>query len=330
MKNCRTFLLSSVLFCLVLSLKSQKSLIDSVIHSDSLRHIVEVLAADSMEGRLTGSAGNQKAALYITHQFEKAGIYPIAGNRKYFIDIKPGWSNVVGAIPGKSKKGEIIIFSAHYDHIGTLRSNPFPRGLGGNAGVEKGDTVYNGANDNASGVSAVISLAKYFKALNNNERTLIFVAFTGEEFGLLGSAFFAENILADSIIAVINIEMIGRSESNKLKPYITGPEKSNLKKLLNNNYQQLMDKKENEFIKDDPYKESFLFRRSDNYPFALKGIPAHSIMLSSPFDIYYHNLNDEAVTLDYDLMKKIVRSVAIAVNGLVTGTDTPKRIRKMY
>lgn len=78
MKSYRTFLLSSTLLSLVLSLKSQKSLIDSVIHSGSLRHIVEVLAADSMEGRLTGSTGNQKAALYISDQFESAGIFPVA------------------------------------------------------------------------------------------------------------------------------------------------------------------------------------------------------------------------------------------------------------
>lgn len=323
-KNNALIILSALLF-LAPPIKSQKPLLDSLCHPDSLRHIVEVLASDSMNGRFTGSPENLKAALFISDQFENAGIHPIAGNNKYFMEIKPGWLNVVGAIIGKSKPGEIIIFSAHYDHIGTINSNPNPL-AGGNAPVEKGDKIYNGANDNASGVSAVISLAKYFKALNNNERTLIFVAFTGEELGLLGSKYFLENIEPDSIIAMINIEMIGRSESAKPKPYITGYEKSDLIKILNRNYWLLNDKKEKDFFKPDPYLKSFLFMRSDNYPFAQKGIPAHSIMLTSPFDKYYHNLNDEPGTLDYAVMKKIIQSIAVAVNGLVAGSDTPKRI----
>ncbi len=310
------------------SVKGQQSLIDSIIHPDSIRQIVEVLASDSMEGRLSGSPGNQKAAQFIADQFEKAGIYPIAGNRKYFMDLKPGWSNIVGAIPGRSKQGEIIIFSAHYDHIGTIGTSPFPRGVGGSAIAEKGDEIYNGANDNTSGVSAVISLAKYFKALNNNERTLIFVAFTGEEFGLVGSKYFVENIDTDSIISMINIEMIGRSDQRNPRPFITGHDKSDLINILNRNYYQSKNKAEKNYFKPDPYMESFLFIRSDNYPFARNAVPAHSIMLTSAYDKFYHNLNDEPITLDYIIMKKVIQSIALAVKGLVSGTDSPKRIEK--
>ena len=122
------------------------------------------------------------------------------------------------------------------------------------------DTIYNGANDNASGVAAVISLAKYFKALDNNERTLLFIAFTGEELGLLGSEFLANEFEPDSIVAVINIEMIGRSEYKNPKPYITGYEYSDLKKLLNKNYQEFGDKTEKEFFKSRPlYKKLFVY-----------------------------------------------------------------------
>ncbi|HLF46727.1 MAG TPA: M28 family peptidase [Chitinophagaceae bacterium] len=325
MKKYKALFFSSAFLFLSYSLKSQKTLADSLIHPDTLRQIVEVLAADSLNGRFAGTLENLQAALFIAGQFEIAGIHPIAGNRKYFMEIEPGWLNVVGAIIGKSKPGELVIFSAHYDHIGTIKTNPFP-GMGGNAKAEKGDEIYNGANDNASGVSAVISLAKYFKAMNNNERTLIFVAFTGEELGLIGSKYFADSFDADSVIAVINIEMIGRSDSPKIKPYVTGFEKSDLIEILNKNYRQLMDKSEKNYFKPDLYKNSFLFLRSDNYPFAQKGIPAHSIMLTSPFDKYYHNLNDEPGTLDYQVMQKVIHSVAASVNGLVTGTDTPKRI----
>jgi Zn-dependent M28 family amino/carboxypeptidase len=151
------------------------------------------------------------------------------------MEVKPSWFNVVGALPGKSKTGQVVIFSAHYDHVGTGKTNPYPT-AGRKAKVKQEDDIYNGANDNASGVSAVITLAKYFKAIDRQERTLVFVAFTGEELGLVGSQYLAENCLPDSIVAVINIEMIGRSDSKYRRPYITGNEKSDLISILNHNY----------------------------------------------------------------------------------------------
>ena len=326
MKQCCTAILIFSFLLLSNSIKSQPSLSDSIFHPDSLRLFIKILASDSMNGRFSGTKENRQAAFFIAKHFENTGIAPVAGNIRYFNEIKTGWFNVVGAIKGKSKPGEVIIFSAHYDHIGTKKTNPFP-GMGGNAKAEKGDEIFNGANDNASGVCAIISLAKYFKALDNNERTLIFIAFTGEEQGLIGSKYFAENIEPDSVIAVINIEMIGRSDATKPRPYITGSEYSDLIDILNKNYHSLFDKKEKRFFVPDPYNGSMLFIRSDNYPFAQKGIPAHSVMLSSPFDRYYHNLNDEPQTLNYKLMSKIIKSIAIAVNGLVTGSDTPQRVK---
>ena len=101
MKKHNALLVLFALLFLAPSVKSQKPLIDSLFHPDSLRRIVEVLASDSMNGRFTGSHENLKAAIFISDQFEKTGIHPIAGNRKYFMEIKPGWLNVVGAIIGK-------------------------------------------------------------------------------------------------------------------------------------------------------------------------------------------------------------------------------------
>jgi len=196
--------------------------------------------------------------------------------------------------------------------------------------VADNDQIFNGANDNASGVAAVISLAKYFKTLNNNERTLLFIAFTGEELGMLGSQFLASEFEPDSIVTVINIEMIGRSEFKIPRPYITGYEYSDLKKILNRNYHAFGDSSEKEFFKSDPYFKSSLFIRSDNYPFALKGVPAHSIMLTSPADKYYHHPDDEAWTLDYHKMKKIITGIAFGTTGLVKGNNTPARIKKSY
>ncbi len=307
--------------------KGQAPLTDSLFHPDSLRHIVEVLASDSLQGRFTGTAENYKAALFIAHEFKKAGLSHLSGNNGFFQEVKPSWYNVIGAIKGKSKPGQLIIFSAHYDHVGTNATNPFPTNkfIPGND-----DQIFNGANDNASGVAAVVSLAKYFKALDSNERTLLFVAFTGEELGLLGSEFFANEFEPDSIVAVINIEMIGRDEFRNPKPFITGHEYSDIKKILNRNYQAFGNKSEKEFFKRDPYFKSLLFTRSDNYPFALKGIPAHSIMLTSPEDKYYHHPDDEPVTLDYQKMKKVITGIAYGTIGLVKGIDTPGRIKRIF
>jgi acetylornithine deacetylase/succinyl-diaminopimelate desuccinylase-like protein len=306
--------------------KGQSSLTDSLFHPDSLRDIVEVLASDSMNGRFTGTKENFKAALFIADEFKKAGLSHVAGNNGFFQEVKPRWYNVIGAIKGKAKPGQLIIFSAHYDHVGTNSTNPFPN----EKFVGNKDQIFNGANDNASGVAAVISLAKYFKALDNNERTLLFVAFSGEELGLLGSKFLANKFQPDSIVAVINIEMIGRSEYKNPKPYITGYEYSDLKKILNKNYQAFGDETEKEFFTRDPYIKSFLFTRSDNYPFALEGVPAHSIMLTSPDDKYYHHPDDEAWTLDYPKMKKVITGIAFGTGGLVKGLDTPGRIKRIY
>jgi hypothetical protein len=321
----RSFLLIQFLFSFSL-VKGQSSLTDSIFHPDSLRHIVEVLASDSLNGRFTGTPESFKAALFIADEFRKAGLNHVAGYNGFFQEVKPAWLNVIGAIKGKSKPGQLIIFSAHYDHVGTNSTNPFPN----DKFVADNDQIFNGANDDASGVAAVISLAKYFKALDNNERTLLFIAFTGEELGLLGSEFLANEFHPDSIVAVINIEMIGRSEYKNPRPYLTGYEYSDLKKILNKNYQAFGDKTEREFFKIDPYIKSFLFIRSDNYSFALKGVPAHSIMLTSPEDKYYHHPDDEAWTLDYQKMKKVITGIAFGTTGLVKGLDTPGRIKRIY
>lgn len=318
------------LFCFSITIANcQSSLIDSLFHPDSLRHIVEVLASDSMEGRFTGERGNNKAALFIANEFKNAGLKHVSGNEGFFMPIKNLGNNVMGAIQGKSKPRQVIIFSAHYDHVGIKNSNPVAFNIGKGDG-EDNDVIFNGANDNASGVAAVISLAKYFKQLNNNERTLIFVAFTGEELGLLGSKVLAEELEPDSIVAVINIEMIGRSESKRSKPYITGDGYSSFIKILNRNYREFGDNTEKEFFKTDPYINSKLFERSDNFSFALKKVPAHTIMLTPPDDRYYHNPNDESNTLNYEVMKSVIIAIAYGVTGLVTGNDTPTRINRLW
>lgn len=307
--------------------KTQTDYSDSIFHPDSIRAIVEVLAADSLEGRLTGSEGCLKAAGFIANEFKKAGLKPVAGMDGFFMPFQENFRNIVGAIKGNTKPDEIIIFSAHYDHVGTKNTNPYPL-AGGSGKVRKGDTTYNGANDNASGVSAVISLAKYFVKENINERTLIFVAFAGEEQGLLGSEYFASMINPVPIKAVINIEMIGRKNDNSGKPFLTGDLFSDLIDILNRRLYEY-DAKDygKRFIEKDNFANENLFMRSDNYPFAQMGIPAHTIMVTSPTDKYYHSLSDEVSTLDFKLVSNIIKAIAISSQGLIKGIDTPSRIK---
>jgi Zn-dependent M28 family amino/carboxypeptidase len=236
------------------------------------------------------------------------------------------WGNVVGAIQGKSLPNEVIIFSAHYDHIGTKSTNPAPF-AGGKLNIRNGDTIYNGANDDASGVCAIISLAKFFAKQENIERTIIFVAFAGEELGDLGSGYFASLTEPSLVKAVVNIEMIGRNAFNNGKPYMTGSELTDLYEILNKRlYEENRKMYSRRFIQQDDFPKENLFMRSDNYPFAKLGIPAHTIMTTAPTDMYYHSPADEASTLDYKLMSKIIKAIAISCRGLVTGEDTPQRI----
>ena len=131
--------------------------------------------------------------------------------------------NVAGMLPGKSKEKELVLFSSHYDHLGVGKP------------VE-GDSIFNGADDNASGTTAVIELARYYKKLNKNERTLIFVAFTGEESGGFGARYFSSELKPDDVTAMFNIEMIGKeSKFGKNAAFITGYERSDFGDILQRN-----------------------------------------------------------------------------------------------
>lgn len=221
--------------------------------------------------------------------------------------------NVAGIIPGKSKPNEYVIFSGHYDHIGILQA------------VGQ-DSIANGADDDASGVTAMLTLADYYKKQNNNERTLIFDAFTAEELGMYGSKYFSNHINADQVVAMINMEMIGKD--SKFGPntvYITGYDQSNLGELMQENL-----KNTNFRFYPDPYTKQNLFYRSDNAVLAAKGVPAHSFSTSQmDKDEYYHTVKDEVSTLNVQNIISSIEAIAIGTSGIVTGKQTPSRVEKL-
>lgn len=219
--------------------------------------------------------------------------------------------NVVGVLPGKTKAQELVLFSGHYDHIGIQKPN------------EKGDSIYNGANDDASGTTAVILLARYFKALNNNERTLVFVAFTAEEVGGYGSQYFSKQLDPATVMAMFNIEMIGTdSKWGTKSAFITGYEKSDMGKLLEKNLAGTGFQ-----FYPDPYPQQQLFYRSDNATLARLGVPAHTISTSKmDNEPHYHKASDEIGTLDTNNMAEIIKAIALSSRSIVAGADTPTRV----
>jgi Zn-dependent M28 family amino/carboxypeptidase len=222
-------------------------------------------------------------------------------------------NNVVGLLPGKSKPNEYVIFAGHYDHIGYSRPD------------STGDSLNNGANDDASGITAMVTLAKYYKALHSNERSILFVGFTAEELGGYGSKYFAEHINADSVIAMFNIEMIGTdSKWGMNSAYITGYEKSDMGKILEKNLSGSPFK-----FYPDPYPAQQLFYRSDNASLARKGVPAHTISTSKmDNEPHYHKPSDEIQTLDLKNMTEVIKAIALSAQTIINGTDTPTRVDK--
>lgn len=219
-------------------------------------------------------------------------------------------ANVVGVLPGKTKTAEYVVFSGHYDHLGIGKP-------------ENGDSIYNGANDDAAGTTAVIMLAKYFKGLGNNERTLVFAAFTAEEEGGFGSQYFSKQFDAAKVMAMFNIEMIGtESKWGKNSAYITGYEKTDMGKILEKNLEGTQFK-----FYPDPYTTEQLFYRSDNATLARLGVPAHTISTSKmDNEPNYHKASDEIQTLDMDNMAMIIKAIAKSSGTIVSGKDAPTRV----
>ncbi len=265
------------------------------VTASELEKLMTYLASDKLKGRDTGSEGINQAASYIEVKFKSFGLKP------YFQAFRDNFKvsdldafNVVGYLEGNDPKlkEEVVIIGAHYDHIGVVQT-------------KEGDSIANGANDNAAGSSAVISMAKHFAKSKSNKRSIMFVLFSAEEKGLLGSKHLATRLIDDNldIYTMFNIEMIGvpmKSDKN-FKAYLTGHKLSN------------MSDKFNTYAKDDNFigfyelAETYqLFKRSDNYPFyeAFK-IPAQTLSTSDDYK-QYHQVDDEIDQLDFNHMARII------------------------
>ncbi|MCK0144570.1 M20/M25/M40 family metallo-hydrolase [Arenibacter sp. F26102] len=268
--------------------------------------VITYLASDELNGREAGSEGIEMAAKYIE------GIFRNNGVKTYFESYrdtltnfeKPAY-NVVGYIEGTDKnlKNEFIIIGAHYDHIGA-------------AEPVAGDHIANGANDNASGTTAVLEFARYFGRFGKNKRSIIFALFSAEEKGLLGSKHLAKKLKEQNLnlYAMLNFEMVGVPLVGKdYFMYVTGYEESNLADISN----AYAKEKLVGFL--PTAKEFNLFQRSDNYPFHTEfGVPSQTFCTFdfTNFD-HYHKVGDEVSIMDFDHLALLVNKTIPVLKDII-------------
>lgn len=244
---------------------------------------LEILSSDTMEGRRTGTAGSVLAQNYIAQRFQEIGLSPI-GKTSYFHQFKSlsgTGVNVMGMIAGQSKSKYIVI-TAHYDHLGVDR-----------------DDIYNGADDNASGVVGLFALAKYFKD-HPPQHNLLFIAFDAEESGLVGSAAFVANpIVPLSAIAInLNLDMISQNGRNEL--YVVGTQN-------NTSLRDLVVRVRPAATVSLLFGHSEWQSQSDHYSFYKKGIPY--LYFGVEDHEHYHNPSDDFATIPQDFFVRSTESI---------------------
>jgi len=280
----------------------------STITAADLKMHLQIVASDAMEGRETGSAGQKKAGNYLINHYKAEGISFPKGATEYYQRIPasflnairndnlPDSENIWAFIEGSEKPEEVVVISAHYDHIG----------------VKNGD-VYNGADDDGSGTVALLEIAQAFETAkkegNGPKRSILFLHMTGEEHGLLGSSYYSQNPLfpLSKTIANVNIDMIGRHDefhnNSSNYVYVIGSDYLStdlytICEAANTNYTKLLlDYKYND--RTDPNR---FYYRSDHYNFAKNGIP--SVFLFTGVHADYHKATDEVDKIEFDALAK--------------------------
>src|SRR5688572_13578845 len=310
---------------------AQATTVSTTVDSRVVRDGLTALAHDSMLGRRTGTVGAARAARYIAARMRAIGL-TAAGDSGYLqrvplarttvngresqvllpdltaLDTVPAAqrvmdANVVATIRGSDPtlRDEAIVVGAHYDHIGARPA-------------QNGDSIANGADDDASGVIAVLEIARALQRGPAPRRTVVFVAFTGEEVGLLGTRYYIAHptVPLERIVAQLQIEMIGRPDSlagGSGKGWLTGYERSTMGELLRTRGIPIV---------PDPRPDQNFFERSDNIAFARRGIPAHTL---SSFNLHadYHQVSDEVDVVDFPHMSAVIAAAVEAVRILADG-----------
>ena len=283
------------------------------ITEQNIRAELSFLASDAMQGRGSGTIYERIAAEYIGSQFHQFGLEPggdiDSGNKSYVqrVPLESGatW-NAIGILRGSDPQAanEVIMLSAHLDHLGVNEAL-------------NGDKIFNGADDDASGCVAVMELARVLAAGKRPHRTIYFICFGSEERGGFGSQYFIDHspVPLPQIVADITFEMLGRPDAKVPAGtlWLTGFERSTLGPELARQGASLV---------ADPHPEQSFFRRSDNYPLALRGVIAHTI---SSFGLHtdYHRPSDEVGKIDFPFMTRSLNSLVKPIQWLANSTFRP-------
>lgn len=296
------------------------------IDEKSAKKHLEKLASDEFQGRLTGEQGQRDAADYISQFYKKEKINPPKTSMLYgyfqgiaggtFPRIEKDTENVIAFIKGSEKPGEVVVISAHYDHLGV-----------------QGEDIYYGADDDASGTVGVMLIAKAFqKAVkdgNPPKRTIVFLHVTGEELGLLGSKYYTDIqpiFPLKNTIANLNTDMIGRiDENHKDNPdyvYLIGSdmlssELHEISEEVNDKYVQMeLDYTYNS--KNDPNQ---FYYRSDHYNFAKHNVPV--IFYFNGVHEDYHKPTDTADKIDYKMLTRRAHLIFATAWELANRSERP-------
>jgi hypothetical protein len=282
---------------------------------------IAFLASDELGGRATPSPGLERTAEYLAGEFGRLGLEP-GGDGGTFVQRYPLAAgagemdpdslapNVVAILRGDDPalRDTYVVFSAHMDHLGVGPADA------------AGDSIYNGADDDASGTAALVEVAEAFAALPDRPgRSLIFLAVSGEERGLLGSRWFVEHppVPPDRLVADLNVEMISRNASDSV--VLIGQEYSSLGPLvrsLSGDRPEL-----GLVVLDDPWPEEGFFFRSDHFSFARRGIPAIFFFAGTHAD--YHRPSDEVERIDPDKAARVARLVFYTAAAVADDPDPP-------
>jgi hypothetical protein len=292
--------------------------------------LISVLAADSLQGRRAGSAGSRLAARLIAEQFELAGLEAV-GDSGFFqrvplrvvnratgrprLRFLSSWAefdslppaervvetNVIGLVRGSDPDlaGEFVLVTAHFDHVGIGRA-------------VDGDSIYNGADDDASGVAALVEIARALTPAPPR-RTVVFAAMAGEELGLLGTRWYVRNpaVPLAATVAGLNLDMIGRPDTaiGTGRAWLTGFDRTTMGVAFET---------AGLAIDPDPRPDQSFYQRSDNIAFARIGIPAHTL---SSFGLHsdYHSPDDEIERIDFEHLESVIDVATEAVRILADG-----------
>ena len=288
------------------------------VSEDEVSSTLKFLTDDALLGRDSGSEGILSAANYLEKELKSANVKPFFKTFKDTLsNFSPTSFNVVGWVEGNDPvlKNEYIIVGAHYDHIGISKTQV------------ANDSIVNGANDNASGSTAVLALAKYFGKNKTNKRSILFVFFSAEEKGLLGSKHLAKKLKKQnlSLYTMLNFEMIGVPLQGKdYTAYITGYAKSNMVGKLNEYAGKNLLGFHNIELK---YR---LFMASDNYPFFQEfNVPSQTVC-TFDFDNYpfYHHPSDEFSRMDIQHMTQFINDILPAVEGMANSKTKEIQLKK--